>query len=426
MANQNNKTNNNEMTFDERVTLLKSYIQRVTDGEALESVQKDFKENFSNVAAEEIAKAEQVMMKEGTSMKDITKLCDIHSVLFHDMTDEERMERLKEEMEAHKVVKLQPEEKEEEFDDETSKLTIEYKNTTGHALNILTSENEALKKLLDNLNTKIAEDLDIKKELEQLSTITTHYSKKDEMLFPLLKDKYDYPGPSDVMWSVEDEIILELKSIMKEEKYDKERLTKVLKRMEEMIYKEENILFPLCVSNFTEEEWTQIAVDMKLYGPFLIEKLPEGNYKIDKTNEIELSDDKIQLPGGTITLKQLRSMLNIIPMEITIIDENNRNTFFDEDENKVFLRPKMALYRDVFSCHPPRVTKMVEKLIDDFKTGKRDSMHVLSTAHGIKVLTNYYALRDDDGTYLGTMEAVLHLDSIIEHVLNGDEGLIEL
>ena len=90
-----------EMSFEDKVKTLKSYIQRVSDGEDMESVQADFKENFSDVPAKEIAKAEQRMMAEGSKIEDIQKLCDIHSVIFQNMTDEERMQRLKEEMEAH-------------------------------------------------------------------------------------------------------------------------------------------------------------------------------------------------------------------------------------------------------------------------------------------------------------------------------------
>jgi DUF438 domain-containing protein len=229
------------------------------------------------------------------------------------------------------------------------------------------------------------------------------------LLFPLLKDKYDYPGPANVMWGVEDEIRDELHTIK-----DKTDLIAVLKRIEEMIYKEENILFPLCVENFNDDEWIEIADEMHMYGPCLVEKLPKWNKTANTDDISDVNENIISLPGGTLTIKQLRSILNIIPMEITIIDEKDINRFFDEEKNKVFLRPKMALNRDMHSCHPPRVLKMVDKLLDDFKSGERDSMHVISNVNGIKVLTNYYALRDDDGTYLGTMEAVLHIDGIVD------------
>ena len=152
---------------------------------------------------------------------------------------------------------------------------------------------------------------------------------------------------------------------------------------------------------------------MQLYDSCLVEELPVWDKKSDEDDSISVSDDVIELPGGKLTLKQLRAILNVMPFEITVIDENDINRFFDEDENKVFKRPKMALNRNMYSCHPPRVKSMVTKLLDDFKSGKRDSMHVVSKVNGIEVLTNYYALRDENGEYLGTMEAVMHIDGII-------------
>ncbi|MBE6486089.1 MAG: DUF438 domain-containing protein [Methanosphaera stadtmanae] len=407
-----------EMSFEEKVKTLKSYIQRVTDGEDMETVQLDFKENFSDVPAKEIAKAEQIMMADGAKMEDIQKLCDIHSVLFEDMTDEERMQRLKEEMEAHQV--KQADEKIENVEEEVSKKTIELKNTHGHPLNILTVENDAIKSLINQIRCNIHDNLSINDEIKQLMQIKKHYAKKDDLLFPLLKGKYDYSGPADVMWAVEDEI----KSQLGNSNYEEDVL-KVIKRVEEMIFKEENILFPLCVENFSDEEWINIAEDMHSYGPCLVDSLPKWDKSIDINENMILDDDIISLPGGTLTLKQLRAILNILPMEITIIDEKNINRFFDEDQNKVFARPKMALNRDVFLCHPKRVRNMVSKLIEDFKSGTRDSMHVISTVDGVQVLTNYYALKDINGDYLGTMEAVLHIDGIVNCAADGKKGSIK-
>ena len=407
-----------EISFEKKVKMLQSYIQRVTDGEAMESVQADFKENFSHVPAKEIAKAEQRMMAEGAKMEDIQKLCDIHSVLFHDMTDEERMQRLKEEMEAHQVKVV--EEKIDNVEDEVSEKTIEYKNNHGHPLNILTVENNAIKELIGDIRQKLekVDNLDIvNDELMKLYQIKKHYAKKDDLLFPLLKGKYDYPGPADVMWGVEDEIRAQLSSAK-----DKNSLIKVLQRVEEMIYKEENILFPLCAENFSEDEWIAIAEDMHSYGACLVDKLPKWDKKPDNTMDSIVDDNSISLPGGSLSLKQLRAMLNILPVELTVIDENNVNRFFDEKQNKVFARPKSALNRDVLSCHPKKVTKMVTKLLDDFKAGKRDSMHVVSTVEGVQVLTNYYALRDDNGEYLGTMEAVIHIDGIVNCAMEAKKG----
>ena len=412
--------NQNDDEFRKRVETLKSYIKRVDDGESLESVQQDFKDNFANIPAKEMIKAEQAMRTEGVPFEQIKLLCDIHSVLFSDMTEEERLARFKEEMEAHKQIEDDKKIDEiiENVSAEVSEKTIKYKNTTGHPLNVLTLENEAIRKLIFS----IKEDFSVEKITDLLS-ITKHYEKKDELMYPLLKDKYNYPGPSDVMWTVEDEIVDSLKKIAKGNEED---IESTLSRAEDMIFKEENILFPLCTENFSKEEWIQIAKDMRLYGPCLIKYIPEWDEKINVNNTTSVTDEIVQLPGGSISLKQLRAMLNILPMEITLIDENDINRFFDEKDEKLFTRPHMALNRNMYSCHPPKVEKIVKGLLKDFKSGEKDSVHLISMKSGKKVLINYYALRDENGEYLGTMEAVLTLDSIIENVEKGKMGIIEL
>lgn len=89
------------------------------------------------------------------------------------------------------------------------------------------------------------------------------------MIYPLLKVRYEISGPSDVMWTVDDEIRDELAAIDKESNHDEEwinRVQAVLTRADEMIYKENNILFPICAVNFTVEEWYGIYEDAKDYA----------------------------------------------------------------------------------------------------------------------------------------------------------------
>ena len=439
---EENGKSKEEISNDERLNLLKDYIHRVSNGEELETVQQEFKENFSDVSAVEIAQAEQQLIKDGFGLKEMQNLCDIHSVMFHGMTQEEKLEMMQIEMKKGALqgnIKTVDDKKEEEsqkvhqtvnnLDDEEITLKVkEYQEIEGHPLNVLSLENDAIEKLLKNINKKREEGkkiFDLRENLEKLRTIAQHYNKKDELMFPLLSDKYGFSGPANVMWGVEDEIKGDIKTSMDNE--DEELLTKALKRADEMIYKEKNILFPLCTEFFTEEEWINIARDMSMYGPCLINELPVWD-KLKEKDELKTSvnDDKIVLPGGTLTLKQIRAILNIIPMELTILDDKNMNVFFDEVEPKLFLRPKMALNREVFSCHPPSVKPMVKSLLNQFKSGDRDSMHVIGMKMGQKVLINYYALRDEDGTYLGAMEAVLKLDDIVKNVNEGKMGPIEL
>ena len=103
----------------------------------------------------------------------------------------------------------------------------------------------------------------------KIRDLSVHYAKKGDLLYPQLKVKYGISGPSDVMWTVDDEIRDDLGILMKESPRSADwntRLDGVLKRAEEMIYKEQNILFPLCAVNFTEDEWKGIYQDAKDYA----------------------------------------------------------------------------------------------------------------------------------------------------------------
>lgn len=415
--------------LNEKELLLKSYIKRLTEGEDIEIVREEFKKNFSDVSAVEIARAEQTLIKEGTALEDVQRLCDVHSALFHGATNAERIAEAEKEVEKS-AKQEQMKQVTSGFDQKIAEDTAQMMNETGHPLQVLAFENQEITRLLDQIEDALAEGRSIPQllvELRKLTTIAQHYGKKDELLFPLLKDQYGYTGPSDVMWGVEDEIRENLRQILSEPDApsQEEALKVVLKRVREMVYKEENILFPLCVSCFREDEWIAIAKDFPMFGPCMIPDIPVWSKLKKEETHMEMASDRISLPGGNFNLAQLRAMLNTLPMEITLIDENEINCFFNEGE-KIFTRPTMAIGRPVYSCHPKRVEPMVRMLIHDFKKGKRNSMHIISEKFGKQVLINYYALRDENGQYLGTMEAVQKLDGIADAVKNGKKGPVEI
>lgn len=107
-------------------------------------------------------------------------------------------------------------------------------------------------------------------------------------------------------------------------------------------------------------------------------------------------------------------MLNTLPIEITFIDDNNINRFFNEGA-KVFKRPGMAIDREVFSCHPPKIEPMVRSIIESFKNHTRDSVLVWMEKQGKPFLVTYYAVRDKKGIYLGTVEVVQDMQFAKEH-----------
>ena len=80
---KNTENRENTEMNEERTKLLQSFLERLSEGESMESVQADFVKHFESVDAEEIMLAEQSLIEEGMPVREVQKLCDFHSALFH-------------------------------------------------------------------------------------------------------------------------------------------------------------------------------------------------------------------------------------------------------------------------------------------------------------------------------------------------------
>ena len=349
-------------------------------------------------------------------------MCDVHSALFHGATKEEKIAN------AEKAVE------ESLKKEETSKKPMPdaynqkhaaaktLRETVGHPMYRWALENEKIAALIHEIQGDIESGNDVGEKLFELRQISIHYAEKGDLVYPVLKVRYEISGPSDVMWTVDDEIRDELAALDKISDYNEEwinRLQTVLKRADEMIYKENNILYPICAVNFSREEWYGIYEDAKDYAPvFGVEMIWDEaeKYNTDKKarTEAALSDGEIILGGGHMTVPQLEALLNTLPIEITFVDDNNINRFFNEGP-KVFKRPQMAIDREVFSCHPPKIEPMVRAILDDFRNNKRDRVPVWMEKNGKPFLVTYMAVRDKKGNYLGTVEVVQDMQFAKEH-----------
>lgn len=397
-----NKDNNGEYNRREQI---KSYLKRLNSGESIESVREDFVSNFSDVEASEIMSAEQEILKEGTPLEEVQMLCDVHSALFHGSTREEKI------MNAEKEVTNSFNRVNDKV--ETNSLVSELSSIKGHPLYTFSKENEEFIKVLNEY--KLNKDKILFNKIRELSI---HYAKKGDLLYPHLKVRYGISGPSDVMWSVDDEIRKELLTLSKKNEHNEEwnnRLDAVLLRAEEMIYKEQNILFPICAINFSKEDWYGIYKDSKDYDICfgVINEIWE-EAENNSNGKLESIEGEIVMPGGHMSVKQLTAMLNTIPLEISFIDENDINRYFNEGP-KVFKRAAMAIDREVFSCHPPKVEPMVRTIINNFKNGKRDSVPLWMEKNGRTMLVTYMAVRDKENNYVGTMEIVQDMEFAKEH-----------
>ena len=356
-----------------RKELIKTYISRLSSGEDLETVRKDFVENFDGVSSSEIMDAEEDLLNSGIDKEEVRKLCDVHSALFHGMTENEKNK------------------------EKYTNVFISY----------MARENDKIKQLIKKARGEEVLEEDLK---ETIKKIGSHYKKKGDLIYPILKVKYNSPGPSDVMWAVDVEIGKNLKKALKEK--NEKLLEDSLTRAEEMTYKEENILYPLLRDKLNEEDLALLHQDLGDYDHDLIsygeEKLGE-----DKMNE----DDYIHFKKGKLRIDQLEAMLDTMEFEITFVDENDINAYYNDHKGaKVFKRPTSSLGREVYTCHPPQVEPIVRGLIKDFKEKKKDSFKLIKNIGDKDYAISYYAVRDKKDTYKGVLEIVQDLSFYKEYL----------
>ena len=405
-----------------RARLLSSYVSRLSAGEDLESVRREFVANFSDVDAAEIARAEQGLIEGGAKVEDVQRLCDVHSALFHGATREERVANA----EAAVMESIAGGSGKDDF--KTRVLAA----LKGHPVNVLTLENKAIARQVAAAQQALdtGDNAAAAREVALLAQVSGHYAKKGDLLYPVLKVRHGYSGPADVMWGVDDEIRDELRALVATRPDERgswhDRAVAVVRRADEMCYKEANILLPLCVRCFTQQEWLQCYVDLRGYEPCMVDPAEVGRWgegeKFAATLDARATLDgvDIALPTGTLSAAQLYAVLNTIPMELTFVDEKNINRYWNDDGSvKLFKRPASALGREVWSCHPPKVEYMVRNVIDMLRSGQRDSVDVWMQKKGEPVLVRYMAVRDREGTYLGTLECVQPMGFARDHFAEG-------
>ena len=384
---------------------LRGFIERLSSGEDLESVRKDFVQEFRHVEAQEIMDAEQTLIKEGMPIREVQRLCDVHSALFHGAMDAPAGALSHDEIHAQ-AASVNP--------DDIDALP------EAHPLSILRAENRALETLLDTIEGELdgAKRTDeMLKHILALGDLRMHYIKKEELLMPLLYD-YGVTGPSQVMWGIDDEMKRELAMIIKALKADAEtlplyeaRIRALTQRVREMVFKEEKILFPLSLRYFTQMEWYRCYHDLPDMGisfgvpiPAWAEAQPWLDQEAARLAQSQVGG-KLQFPTGELSMEQLTTILQLLPVDITFIDKDDVVRFFT-NEGQVFTRPLSALGRDVMNCHPPEIIPVVRNLIADFKAKKRTQMIVHRYIRERPIRVHYQAMYDKWGAYIGTVEFV--------------------
>ena len=112
----------------------------------------------------------------------------------------------------------------------------------------------------------------------------------------------------------------------------------------------------------------------------------------------------IQLPSGSFSVEELMAILNHLPVDMTFVDKDDKVKYFSQGAERIFIRNRSILNRDVRLCHPPASSHIVEKIIDDFKSGRKSRAPFWIKMGDKLIYIEYFALRNEKGEYLGTLE----------------------
>ncbi|MHC4340036.1 MAG: DUF438 domain-containing protein [Planctomycetota bacterium] len=376
-----------------RIRTLKEIVRSLHEGTPVEEVKAKLKELVKECDAGEIAAMEQQLMEEGVKADEIMGMCDLHSQVVRDLLVER----------PHTPVEA------------------------GHPVDTFRKENVALGERAAALRKALAQkDLSRGRELHgELSSVEQHYARKENLLFPYL-EKHGISGPSKVMWGKDDEVRGLLKKLGEAFDAGIEAVTAAaepaLRQLEEMIHKEEKILLPMSLQTLTEEEWGEIFAQSPEHGWCLVD--PGEVYKPPEIGRKEVAEaGAIVFPSGSVTKEQLSAIFATLPVDMTFIDADDRVRFFTEGKDRVFSRPRAIVGRLVQHCHPPSSVDVVERILADFQSGRQDSAEFWIELRGRFVHIRYFAVRDEERAYLGTLEVTQDLTN--ERRLAGERRLLQ-
>jgi uncharacterized protein len=358
------------------------------------------------VTTEEITSMEHSLIEEGMPLEEVQGLCDVHAAVFEGSISD-----------IHKAKDIT--------------------DIPGHPSAVLREENKRIQQLLDEEIKPYINQFDKTSLLmltigfERLSEIGNHYSRKENLLFPGLEKRGVTSIPK-VMWGVDNQIrksIKEIISTLRQDGFNQKELTYFVKvtitKIEDMIMKEDNILLPLLSDTLSLYDWILADEGSDEIGYFL--EAPKVRWNnVDKDpiiKEEQENLDKIGFDAGFLSQIEVNAILNTVPFDMTFIDAEGHVKYFTQGKERIFDRPKTIIGRHVNMCHPPQSVHVVDEIVNSFKSNKKDHEDFWIDFNKMFVHIRYYAVRDENGTYLGTLEVTQDIKPIRD--LTGEKRLVE-
>jgi len=393
--------------------MLKEVIKQLHAGVPPEQVKGAFKKLLETTSSEEIAKIEQELVKEGMPREELQRLCDVHLAVFSDQLGKQQLN-------------IPP----------------------AHPISILMEEHKILTQRAERLQTLVsmveeACDVvyvgDVLKEIQQISKqfqeAEKHYLREENVLFPVL-EKHGITEPPAIMWMEHNRIREKKKQLVDlAEKWNtmpffdfKKKLVDAAKPLCSLLpnhyFKENNILFPAALQTVKEGEWQGIREEFDeigycCYTPPQAAKAAQAR----ATQKKEDAEGLLQFETGTLSREEAETILDSLPVDISFIDKDDSVRYFNKAEKRIFVRTKAVIGRKVQLCHPEKSVHIVSNIIEAFRKGRKDVAEFWITLNSRLVHIRYFAVRNKNGKYLGTLEVTQDITEIKK--LEGQKRLLD-
>ena len=399
----------------QRVEIMKSLIRQLHNGAAEEQVKHQLETMLDEADYSDVFMMEVQLVQEGISAERIQELCDTHTRVLKKHLD---LSETPETVPGHPV---------NTFVQENRELT----KTTAR-IRLLIKQMESLPDEQDATEQMRT----IQEFLNHLMDVDKHYRRKEFLLFPFF-EKNNLPGPPMVMWGKHDEARkllqetiaglqqVETLIVAEAKAYNLFAVTPAIEAVDDMIYKEEKIMFPTALNLLTEQDWYEIYIQSDEYGYCLyapqFEWTPEGGLH-KEIKKAAAAGGRVQMPTGSFTLDELIATFSTLPFDMTFVDKDDTVRYFTPGRERIFDRSRAILGRKVQYCHPPKSVHIVNQIVRDFKSGKQDLPRFWINMHGRMIYICYYAMRDSAGGYLGTLEVTQDLTEV--RSLEGEQRLL--
>ena len=261
---------------------------------------------------------------------------------------------------------------------------------------------------------------------EKLDAFVKYYTIKENILFPVLEAAWPDHRCVQIMWSFHDDIRRNLKAVRAQLQAGISDLPAFNRSVGDLFFnmlaikfREEHILFPAILSSLSERQLNALnheAVEMGY--PYVQPALVS-----EPVNNAAIQGSSINLGTGTLSVDQIKLIFNHLPVDITFVDDNNKVCYFSTPAKRIFPRTISIIGREVNRCHPPESVHVVEKIVESFRSGEKSHADFWIKMKGEYILIQYFAVRDEQGTYKGVIEVTQEISHI--KALEGEKRLLD-